>query len=259
MLLFYSIAVPAEVLQQVSVGLGGISLKWRFPSPLNMVLKTSLMESYTYVARFLLQATYAKELCQGLYYGTHRTMRSESPTLWRQLSALYFFSRALHDYLYFQCATSGGGLNKLIKQLKKSKNIGWAFFMIDHREFDNVSFHSLILIVCCPSALNRHMEQVFATHLSTLEEHCLLSPTCRTLHSYLCLLLDLVARFCLIHQQAPDSGGEEMTEVYRTFLRHFTHVIALLEHLISSRLAPFVEDLRLRLDFDGFFGKAPYH
>ena len=102
------------------------------------------------------------------------------------------------------------------------------------------------------------MEQILASYMTRLEEHCLLSPISRALYSYLLLLLDHVAHFCLIHQRQHSSidSEEKMTEVYRSFLRHFTHVNALLDHLVNSRLAPFVEDLRLRLDFNGFFRRA---
>ena len=88
-----------------------------------MVLKSGVMEMYSRVSRFLLQATYAKELCQGLYYGTDRNCRGETPLASRQLAALHFFSRGLHEYLSFQCVVAGGGPKALIRQLRKSGNV----------------------------------------------------------------------------------------------------------------------------------------
>lgn len=89
-----------------------------------MVISNSSIKTYARIARFLLEATYVKDLCQEVYYWNKAQYRTaKSTTAAAQLAALHFFSRGLHEYLSFQCAVTSGGVGAVIRRLKKAKNI----------------------------------------------------------------------------------------------------------------------------------------
>lgn len=103
------------------------------------------------------------------------------------------------------------------------------------------------------------MERCLASYVECLEEHCLLSPATKSLYVDLGILLDYVAQFCLAYQQqdqkASHGGGQPLSPIYTSFLRRFRHTNVVMDQLITSRLAPYVEYLRVRLDFNAFFSR----
>lgn len=104
----------------------------------------------------------------------------------------------------------------------------------------------------------RAIEQSLVSYLASLEEHCLLSPVTRTLYQHLEALLDCVAQFCVAYlRQRPTNrdgeGFQQMANLYTRFLQRLALANVVMDQLVNSRLAPYVEALRVRLDFNGFF------
>jgi hypothetical protein len=103
--------------------------------------------------------------------------------------------------------------------------------------------------------LNSAVCQLHSTWVSGLEERGLLAPPTRSLHHHLTTLLQLINALadasCPTTPDTPAREGEE--EAYAKVVRQLGVVNALLDHLLTSRVAPGVEGLALRLNFNDFF------